>query len=131
MSDLATREPLNKPSKRAARSMLRNGPALMEWRQAHGISRPLFAQMAHFSERKLATYEKAALIPAKVRRPIQETIRLIQALRELAGDEADLKEWLNRPNKAFAQRTPLSLIIEGEGHFIWQMVHQLRQGSFA
>lgn len=131
MSDLATREPVSKRSARATRLILRNGPALMQWRQAHGISRPLFAQMAHFSERKLATYEKALVLPDKVRRPIQETIRLIQALRELAGDEADLKEWLNRPNKAFAQRRPLSLIAEGEGHLIWQMVHQLRQGSFA
>lgn len=128
MSDLATKK---NTSRRGTHSGLHNGPDLMRWRQAYGISRPLFAQMAHFSERKLATYEKAVIIPGKVRRPIQETIRLIQALSELAGNDADLKEWLDRPNKAFAERSPLSLIMEGEGHLIWQMVHQLRQGSFA
>jgi uncharacterized protein (DUF2384 family) len=103
----------------------------MKWRQTRGISRPLFAQMAHFSERKLATYEKAPALPTKVRRPIRETVCLIQALRELAGDDADLKEWLNRPNNAFDKRTPLSLITNGDGHLIWQMVHQIRQGAFA
>jgi len=87
--------------------------------------------MAHFSERKLATYEKAASLPRKVRRPIRETVNLIQALRELAGDEAELKAWLQRPNKAFGERSPLSLIIEGESSRIWQMVHQIRQGAFA
>lgn len=103
----------------------------MQWRQAYRISRPLFARMAHFSERKMATYEKATELPAKVRRPIQETVRVIQALRELAGEGTDLQNWLKRPNEAFGGRTPLTVITEGEGHLIWQMVHQLRQGSFA
>lgn len=103
----------------------------MQWRQARGISRPLFAQMAHFSERKLATYEKAPTLPNRVRRPIGETVNLIRALRELAGEDADLREWLYQPNHAFDQRSPLSLIVEGDGHLIWQMVYQIRQGTFS
>jgi uncharacterized protein (DUF2384 family) len=103
----------------------------MKWRQEQGISRPLFAKMADFSERKLATYEKAATIPRSVRRPIKETVRLIQALRELAGDDAALKDWLRRPNPAFGKRSPLELIANGESDVIWRMVHQIRQGAFA
>ena len=131
MSDIATKRSVRKRVSLPQQSIPGSGPALMEWRQARGISRPLFAQMAHFSERKLATYEKAASLPRKVRRPIRETVNLIQALRELAGDEAELKAWLQRPNKAFGERSPLSLIIEGESSRIWQMVHQIRQGAFA
>ena len=110
---------------------VRSGPALMKWRQDQGISRPLFATMADFSERKLATYERAATIPPSVRRPIKETVRLIQALRELAGDDEALKDWLRRPNRAFRQRSPLEVITSGDSHLIWAMIHQLRQGSFA
>jgi len=72
----------------------RNGPALKGWRRNQGISRKTFARMAHFSERKLATYETAEVIPEKDLRPITETMRLIKALRELAGEETALKEWL-------------------------------------
>ncbi|MCH7226150.1 MbcA/ParS/Xre antitoxin family protein [Haloferula sp. A504] len=108
-----------------------SGPALMKWRQAQGIPRPLFAKMADFSERKLATYEKALTIPQPVRRPIKETVRLIQALRELADDDATLRDWLERPNPAFGKRPPLKLITDGESDVIWQMVHQIRQGAFS
>ena len=131
MSSVVSKTSVNKRVRAKQQSILSSGPALMEWRQARRISRPLFAQMADFSERKLATYEKAEILPAKVRRPIRETVNLIQALNELAGDEADLKTWLQSPNRAFGDRSPLSLIIAGESVRIWQMVHQIRQGAFA
>ncbi len=110
---------------------IKSGAALMAWRQQQGISRHLFAQMADCSERKLATYEKAQFLPEKVQRPITETVRLILALRELAGDATALKEWLERPNPAFGKKAPLTLIIKGESDQLWEMVYQLRQGSFA
>lgn len=110
---------------------LRSGPALMRWRKERGISRKLFAQLADCSERKLATYEKAPSLPKKVQRPVTETTRLLQALRELAGDGEALKDWLNRPNSAFEKKTPLSLIVGGESDRLWEMIHQLRQGAFA
>jgi len=103
----------------------------MQWRKERGISRKLFAQMAHFSERKLATYEKTRPIPVKVVRPITETMRLIQALRPLAGDEHALKDWLITPNQAFDQQPPLELIKQGQADQLWEMIHQLRQGSFS
>ena len=103
----------------------------MAWRQARGISRPLFARLAACSERKLATYEKAESLPPKVQRSIVETVRLLQALRELAGEDTDLRTWLTRPNAAFGRRTPLAVIVSGESDLLWEMVHQLRQRSFA
>jgi len=115
----------------AKRSTPASGPALMEWRRERGISREVFAEMADFSVRKLATYEKAKQLPPKVVRPVTETVRLIGALGELAGDQDALSRWLHAPNRAFGKRSPMSLIKAGESDEIWRMVHQLRQGSFA
>lgn len=78
-----------------------------------------------------ATYEKARVLPKTVQRPVTETVRLIKALRELAGDDTALKDWLTKPNQAFGRRTPLALIEAGESDILWQMIHQLRQGEFA
>lgn len=111
--------------------IIKSGPNLMKWRRSKGIPRPLFAKLVDFSERKLATYEKTENLPQKIKRPVNETIRLVQALKELAGESADLKEWLNKPNRAFRNRTPLSLITSGESSTIWEMVFQMRQGSYA
>ena len=108
-----------------------SGPALMAWRQKRGISRELFAQLAACSERKLATYERASKLPPKVKRPVVETMRLLQALSELTGDDAKLKQWLNTSNPAFGKQIPLELIRNGESDLLWEMVFQVRQGSFA
>ncbi len=121
----ALRSPANKTF------AIKSGPALKMWRQGRGITRPLFAQIADCSERTLATYEGKARLPAKFSRPVEESIRLILALEELAGDNAALKEWLQKPNAAFDRRTPLSLITAGEVDVLWAMVHQIRQGAFA
>lgn len=115
----------------ARRSAPASGPALMAWRRERGISREVFAEMADFSVRKLATYEKAKQLPAKVVRPVTETVRLIGALGELAGDQEALTHWLHAPNRDFGKWSPMDLIKAGESDEIWQMVHQLREGSFA
>ena len=111
--------------------VFRSGPQLMKWRKETGISRVLFAEMAHFSERTLATGEKASRLPKKIERPVTETVRLIQGLQDLAGNKAALKVWLQESNPAFDNRTPLSLIKNGESDRLWEMVYQIRQGSFA
>lgn len=110
---------------------IKSGHALKTWRQGQGISRPLFAQIADCSERSLATYESLSHLPAKFARPVAESVRLILALQELAGDNAALKDWLLKPNAAFDRRTPLSLIKSGEIDVLWSMVYQIRQGAFA
>ncbi len=108
-----------------------NGMKLMKWRQEKGISREIFANMAHFSVRKLATYEKSEKLPEKVIRPVTETMRLIKALQELCGDTGELKVWLNSVNPAFDGKRPLDVIAAGRSDLLWEMVHQLRQGAFA
>ncbi len=70
-------------------------------------------------------------IPQNVVRPITETMRLIKALRELAGDDHALKDWLVSPNKAFGNKQPLKLIKNGQADLLWEMIHQLRQGQSA
>jgi DNA-binding transcriptional regulator YiaG len=125
----AKKRTLRSPAKKAY--AFKSGLALKTWRQGRGIPRPLFAQIADCSERTLATYEGKARLPAKFSRPVEESIRLIMALEELAGDNAALKEWLQKPNAAFDRRTPLSLITSGEVDVLWAMVHQIRQGAFA
>ena len=111
--------------------VIKSGPALKTWRQGRGIPRPLFARIADCSERTLATYEASPRLPVKFSRPVTESVRLIQALEELAGDNTALKEWLQKPNPAFDRRAPLSLIQNGEVDVLWSMVHQIRQGAFA
>lgn len=122
-----------KPTKaRATRvTVITSGPNLMKWRQARGISRELFASMADCSERTLATYEKAGPLPKKIERPVRETVRLLNALKELAGGDSALKDWLLKRNSAFGNKTPLSLIVAGESDRLWEMVHQLRQNAFS
>lgn len=110
---------------------IKSGSALKTWRKERGISRPLFAQIADCSERTLATYESKVRLPAKFSRPIAESVRLIHALEELAGDRSALKDWLQKPNAAFGKKAPLSLIKNGEVDVLWRMVHQIQQGSFA
>ena len=108
-----------------------SGPELMKWRRSFGIPRPLFAEVAHFSERKLATYEKAEVIPENIVRPVRESVRLLAALAELCGDADQLSTWLLKPNKAFGKRRPLDLIRSGESEQLWEMIYQVRQGTFA
>tara|TARA_R110002096_G_scaffold243713_1_gene435831 strand:- start:480 stop:893 length:414 start_codon:yes stop_codon:yes gene_type:complete len=110
---------------------IKSGPALMKWRKDRGITRKLFAEMANCSERTLATCEKADPLPTSMERPVRETVRLIHALQELAGDVKELKGWLEKPNPAFRKMTPLALIKNGESDLLWEMVYQLRLGAFA
>ncbi len=109
----------------------KSGPGLMAWRRERGISRELFAEMADFSVRKLATYEKQVQLPKRVMRPVTETLRLIQELGELAGDDCALKDWLITPNPGLGKKTPLALLKSGRSDLLWEMVYQLRQGAFA
>ena len=120
-------------SSRAAHLRLacESGPELMRWRRSFGIPRPLFAEVAHFSERKLATYEKAEIMPENILRPVRESVQLLAALAELCGDSDQLSTWLLQPNKAFGKRRPLDLIRSGEAGRLWEMIYQVRQGTFA
>ena len=111
--------------------VIESGPALMKWRREQGISRELFAKMSDFSERTLASYEKKPKLPKKIERPVTETVRLLRALTELAGDDAGLKDWLLKPNPAFGKKTPLSLVRNGKSDRLWEMIFQLRHGAFA
>ena len=130
MSTAIKSKPTSKP-KPAAGISVKSGPALMHWRRERGLSRPLFADIADCSERTLATYESKAKLPAKFVRPVTEAMRLVSALREIAGDDDALKDWLQKPNPAFAKKTPLSLIKTGQADVLWEMVYQIRQGAFA
>ena len=103
----------------------------MAWRRARGITRPIFADVARFSERKLATYEKQKSLPAEVVRPVRESLRLLAALGSLCGDAEALADWLRKRNAAFENRAPLELIKRGEADRLWEMVHQVRHGAFA
>jgi len=116
---------------RNVRQVITSGPALMKWRKERGISRKLFATMADCSERTLASCEKASKLPKKIERPVIETVRLLRALKDLAGDDTALKDWLLKPNPAFNKKPPLTLIKNGESDRLWEMICQLRQREFA
>lgn len=111
--------------------IFRSGIRLMEWRREIGIPRDVFARVADCSIRTLATYEKQPALPDTVRRQVSEAVRLLQALQELVGEDAALKEWLRTANPAFENRTPLELIQKGESDRLWRMVHQVRFGAYA
>lgn len=129
---MSTATKSKKPAQKIVETMtITTGPGLMRWRKQQGITRKLFASMADCSERTLATCEKAGRIPKTIERPVTETVRLLGALKELAGEDNALKAWLLKPNRAFRNKTPLSLIEGGESDRLWEMVYQLRQGAFA
>jgi hypothetical protein len=108
----------------------KSGPALFRWRRAHGLNREIFARLANFSERTLATYEKQEQLPAAIRPQVNEAGRLILALGEIIPPN-ELAAWLQAPNPGFGGRRPWTLIENGERDVIWQMIHQTRQGAFA
>ncbi len=113
------------------RKAIHSGPALMENRRFLGIPREMFAPLAHFSVRKLATYEKEKNLPETIARPVNETMRLLVALREIVGDQQGLREWLETNNPAFDNRPPMQVIKAGESDLVWEMIHQVRTGTFA
>ena len=106
-----------------------NGLHLFAWRRANGLNRGTFAKLANFSERSLATYEKAAKIPAPVRPQITEAVRLISSLQEIIP-AGDLPKWLQAPNPGFGGKSPWNLIKSGKRDLVWEMIHQTRQGGF-
>jgi len=107
-----------------------SGTALYSWRRAVGLNREMFAQLANFSERSLATYEKHRRLPAAIRPQVNEAVRLVKALLEIIP-ASDLPKWLQTPNPGFGGRRPWTLIHRGEKDLLWQMIHQTRQGAFA
>jgi uncharacterized protein (DUF2384 family) len=56
---------------------------------------------------------------------------LYQTLKKQVGNETELVEWVDTPNPAFEDRTPMDLIQSGESDRLWRMVHQVRFGAFA
>ena len=103
----------------------------MENRKSLRVPRDVFAPLAHFSVRTLASYEKADVLPAAAKRPVSEAMRLLVALNELVGDEKDLRHWLEKENPAFGKRTPLEVISSGESDLLWEMIYQIRSGAYA
>ncbi|HEY1052382.1 MAG TPA: hypothetical protein VGE39_21575, partial [Prosthecobacter sp.] len=77
-----------------------SGTALFMWRRKIGLNRGVFARLANFSERTLATYEKQEKLPAPVQPQVTEAVRLVKALLELIPAE-DLPSWLQTPNRGF------------------------------
>lgn len=104
--------------------------ALRPWRRQKGLSRQTFAQLSHVSERSLASYEKAAQVPAAAQPQVAEARRLVEALLELIP-AAELKAWLQSPNPGFGGRTPQELNASGERDLLWEMIYQSRLGAFA
>jgi hypothetical protein len=107
-----------------------SGTALYAWRRAIGLNRQVFAGLANFSERTLATYEKQPRLPSPVRSQLTEAVRLVNALLEIVPRE-ELPKWLHTPNSGFGGRKPWTLIQKGERDVIWEMIHQTRHGAFA
>ena len=107
-----------------------SGTALFVWRRNIGLNRCVFARLSNFSERTLATYEKQKKLSAPVQAQVTEAVRLVKALLELIPAE-DLSAWLQKPNPGFKDRSPWTLIENGERDVIWEMIHQTLHGAFA
>ena len=113
------------------RAASHSGIALMENRKSLGVPREVFAPLARFSVRTLASYEKEEVLPASAQRPVSEAMRLLVALNELVEEEKDLRRWLETENSAFGDRPPLEVIRSGESDLLWEMIYQIRSGAFA
>ena len=50
------------------------------------------------------------------------------ALTEVVKSE-HIAEWLHAKNRAFGNRTPLQVILDGDIDLLWEMVYQLRSGQ--
>ena len=103
--------------------------SLFAWRRLTGLSRPVFAQIAHLSERTLAGAEKLPELPESLKPQITEARRLVSALLELIPPN-ELKTWLTEPNPGFDGQSPMAIIQAGEKDALWEMIHQTRQSAF-
>jgi len=76
--------------------------------------------------------KKAPRLPKSVLRPVTETVRLIQTLQSLVGgDDAAVRECLEKPNSAFGGQKPITLIMVGQTDRLWEMAYRIRRGEFA
>lgn len=54
--------------------------------------------------------------------------RVLQALMDLSGDREVARDWLQRPLRAFADRTPMQLIAAGEAERLVRYLASLESG---
>jgi DNA-binding response OmpR family regulator len=84
-------------------------------------------QLAHAVGANYATVHKtpaadslqSALIPVK---------RSLEILHELLRDPAAEKAWLNTPHPDLGKRTPLQVILEGNGNALWTILENALEG---
>jgi hypothetical protein len=62
--------------------------------------------------------------------PYEFPTDIMEALAEIIAPEF-LDEWLDTPNLVFALRVPREMIAAGEDEWIWDMIWQIRTGSFS
>jgi len=97
-------------------------------RASLGFTRPQFARLTGFSERKIADIEKGNKVATSTVRTVNEVGRLWNALAGLM-DSDEIGPWLMRPCKALGDRRPLELVEHGEIDRIWQLVYRLGAGE--
>lgn len=97
-------------------------------RVGFSLNQPAMARVLGVSQRKLSELENDARQPrTETKRRLTEVERLHKALAELMG-ESDLAGWMEEPNEAFDNATPLQVIERGEIDRLWQMIYAVRSG---
>jgi hypothetical protein len=132
MSTRTTAKSKSQPSRAIpglnGRGLVQHGAeSRLELRDRLQLPRAMFGRVVNVSERTIAKVEATAAGAEKLRRPYNETYRLIEALDEVV-DPASLSSWFDTPNDVFGGLKPIEVIERGDIHRLWEMVFRLRSG---
>lgn len=120
--------PAPKASQAARHATMAPAARLRDIREALDLNQPGMARLLGVSVRKLSELENSKDRPRpETQRRLTEVERLHEALVEMVGSE-DLPGWMEQPNQAFGNASPLQLIERGEIDRLWQAVYMARTG---
>jgi transcriptional regulator with XRE-family HTH domain len=106
----------------------KQGSEVAKQRDEWGLSQRAFARMLGVTERSLANYKKKDRpLSGTTLRRLNEMGRLRAAIAEIIPPSS-LKNWLQSPNPAFDNLSPIELIERGEMDRLWEMVFLIRSG---
>ena len=104
------------------------GRTLRQMRDDLGLTQAELARLLGFSTRWVATQEASgARADVGAERHLVEIARLVEALSRVVQPEG-LRDWFNRPNRAFEGLKPLEVVERGQIDRLWQMVFFLESG---
>lgn len=96
-------------------------------RNRFDLTQDEFAELTGYAKRSIASWEAGAGPSDSALTRIKELDRLSLAIKRIMG-QAEVGQWMRKPNAAFEGRTPIQVVANGEADRLWQMVHNIEDG---